>query len=168
LWDTSNGLSRREYLYRGRILALAIEDGRWEVVEHQDAVAVVALLEGRLLMVEQYRVAVGRTTLELPAGLVEEGEDPLQAARRELMEEAGYDAELSPVLSFYSSPGFTDELIHLFSARNLTPRARPQDPDERVERRWVDPRWAIAALYSGELVTSGPTVAGLLWLEARL
>jgi len=160
-------LARRRYLYRGRILALALEDERWEIVEHKDAVAVLAERDGRVLVVEQYRVAIGARTLELPAGLIEPGEAPRQAARRELMEEAGFDARLREVLSFYTSPGFTDERITLFYAEDLTERRRPPDPDEALTVRWVETERLLADLHAGRLRTSSPTVAGLLWLASR-
>ncbi len=154
----------RRYLYRGRILSLALEDERWEIVEHKDAVAVLAVRDGRVLVVEQYRVAIGATTLELPAGLIEPGESALEAARRELMEEVGFDGELKALFSFYSSPGFTDERITLFLAERLIPKRRPPDPDERLRARWVEVEALARDLASGRLRTSSPTVAGLLWL----
>jgi len=160
-------LNRRRYLYRGKILALALQDERWEIVEHKDAVAVLALAEERVLVVEQYRVAIDQTTLELPAGLIEPGEAPVAAARRELMEEAGFDAELTELLSFYSSPGFTDERITLFLARNLTVRRRPADPDEKLRVRWIEWRALLEDIQAGRVATSSPTVAGLLWLSGQ-
>ena len=151
-------------VYQGKILSLVLEDGRWEIVRHKDAVAVLAVQEGQLLLVEQYRPAIKQTTLELPAGLIEPGESAREAARRELMEEAGYDAELRELFSFYSSPGFTDERITLFEARRLFPGSRPQDPGEAVRARWMPVEEAIRAFLAGELATSSPTAAGLLWL----
>ena len=160
-------MAERRYLYRGKILALAIEDGRWEIVEHKDAVAVLAVESDKVLFVEQYRPAIRTVTLELPAGLIEPGETPVEAARRELMEEAGLDGELDELFSFYSSPGFTDEKITLFEAKELTPRRRPADPHENLEVRWIPIDVAMDDLLTGRLVTSGPTVAGLLWLKGK-
>ncbi len=157
-------MAERRVLYRGKILSLVLEDGRWEIVEHKDAVAVLAVEDGRVLMVEQYRPAIRRTTLELPAGLIEPGESPLEAARRELMEEAGFDAELKALFSFYSSPGFTDERITLFEATRLTPKKRSPDPGEELRVRWIPVEKVIQDFLSGALVTSSPTAAGLLWL----
>lgn len=157
-------MAKRRVIYRGKILSLVLEDGRWEIVEHKDAVAVLAVRDGRVLMVEQHRPAIRRTTLELPAGLIEPGESPLEAARRELMEEAGLDAELKELFSFYSSPGFTDERITLFEATRLEPRRRPPDPGEMLKVRWVPVEKAIQAFLTGALVTSSPTAAGMLWL----
>jgi len=93
----------RTYLYRGRILNLALE-GRYEIVEHKPAVAVIALKEGKMLFVRQMRPAVGLAPLEIPAGLIEPGEDPLEAARRELAEETGLKGDLTYLFSYYVSP----------------------------------------------------------------
>ena len=152
-------------LYQGRILSLLVADDRWEIVRHKDAVAVLAVDAGEVLLVRQYRVAIGAETLELPAGLIEPGEAPEEAARRELMEEAGYDAELTLLFGFYSSPGFTDEYIHLFKAERLTPARRPQDPGENVRAGWYDLEEIWQRFLRGELKTSSPTAAGLLWLR---
>ena len=160
-------MAERRYIYRGKILSLVIEDGRWEIVEHKDAVAIIAVREGRVLMVRQYRPAIKRETLELPAGLIEPGESPLEAARRELREEAGFDAELKELFSFYSSPGFTDEKITLFFAESLRPAPLAPDPGERLTPLWLPLDEALGKLFSGELLTSSPTVAGLLWLSQK-
>jgi len=92
----------RTYLYRGRILNLALE-GRYEIVEHKPAVAVIALREGRMLFVRQMRPAVGLAPLEIPAGLIEPGEDPLEAARRSSPRRRAL-AGTSPTSSVTSSP----------------------------------------------------------------
>ncbi|MFN4071184.1 MAG: NUDIX domain-containing protein, partial [Thermus caldifontis] len=108
----------RTYLYRGRILNLALE-GHYEIVEHKPAVAVIAIKDGKMLFVRQPRPAVGLAPLEIPAGLIEPGEDPLEAARRELAEETGLAGDLTYLFSYYVSPGFTDEKTHVFLAVNL-------------------------------------------------
>lgn len=80
-------MANRRYLYRGRILNLALEDEKYEIVEHKHAICVMAEREGKLLFVRQYRPAVASETLEIPAGLIEDGEEPAEAAQRELAEE---------------------------------------------------------------------------------
>ncbi len=153
----------RELIFEGRILRLELEDGRWEIVRHADAVAVVARDEaGRVLGVWQQRPAVGGRTWELPAGLIDDGESPAQAAARELAEETGLAGTLSPLTRFYASPGFCDELVHLFVADDLRPEhgASPDD-GEVVEIEWRDPASTWHEIATGALATSGVTVLGL-------
>ncbi len=126
----------RTYLYRGRILNLALE-GRYEIVEHKPAVAVIALKESQMLFVRQMRPAVGLAPLEIPAGLIEPGEDPLEAARRELAEETGLSGDLAYLFSFYVSPGFTDEKAYVFLAENLREAQATPDEDEAIEVLWM-------------------------------
>ena len=105
-----------ERVFEGRIVSLRIDDVRFpdgretrrEVVEHRSAVAIVPLLpDNRVLLVRQWRHPVGEELVEIPAGLLEPGEQPIECAQRELAEETGYNAgRLEPLASFYSSPGF--------------------------------------------------------------
>lgn len=131
-----------EPIFKGKVISLQIDtvelpDGsqaKREIVKHPGAVAVVALVKDRLLLVDQYRQAMGRAELEIPAGKLEKGEDPLEAARRELQEETGYTCgKISLLHSFYTSPGFADEIIHLYVAEELTAGAMSPDEDEFLE-----------------------------------
>ncbi len=108
------------------------------VVEHPGAVAIAAVLEGgELLLVRQYRHATRRWLIEVPAGRIERGEEPLDAARRELEEETGQRAaEWRELTSFYPAPGFCSERITLFEARGLSPAPAGGptcDADEEIE-----------------------------------
>ncbi|MBE3562624.1 MAG: NUDIX hydrolase [Hydrogenibacillus schlegelii] len=169
----------RTLLYRGRIIDVAryrvrLPDGREaerEVVHHPGAVAVLAVAEdgGRetIVLVRQYRFPLRRTTLEIPAGKLEPGADPLAEARRELAEETGFGAERWRKLGvFFSSPGFADEAMHLYEARGLVPGAPHPDADEfvRAERLTRDEAWA--AVRRGEIVDL-KTVLALLWWERQ-
>ncbi len=154
----------RRYLYRGKILSLAIEDDHWEIVEHKDAVALLVTDPARgVLFVEQYRPAIGRRTLEIPAGLIEEGETPEQTALRELAEEVQLTGELEKLAEFYVSPGFTDEKTYLFRVSNSSPAAGKPDDDEELTVCWRRPDEVLAAARRGDLAISASTLAGLLY-----
>jgi 8-oxo-dGTP pyrophosphatase MutT (NUDIX family) len=149
-------------IFRGRIVDLVVLDERWEVVRHADAVAVLAIDDaGRVLGVRQLRPAVGAETWELPAGLIDPGETPLQAAERELAEEAQLAGTLRPLARGYVSPGFTDECVHLFEARDLRSASGRLDPGEELRLEWLDLDAAWAAGASGALATSMVTLLGL-------
>jgi ADP-ribose pyrophosphatase len=158
----------RRYLYRGKILSLAIEDEHWEIVEHKDAVAL--LVEDRergLLFVEQYRPAIGVTTLEIPAGLIEPGEKPEETALRELAEEAQLTGRLEKLAEFYSSPGFTDEKTHLFRVHEPRPASGTPDDDEDLTVVWQQADEVLSAAREGSVAISGSTLAGLLFSRKK-
>jgi ADP-ribose pyrophosphatase len=166
----SSGPNERE-IYAGKVVTLRLRsapqsDGGTrvlEIVEHVPGAAVVAVDDdGLVLLVRQPRPAVGHNLLELPAGLVDPGERPIDAARRELEEETGFTAQhLEPLVRFYTSPGFSTELIHIFIATGLTECAVEQDAEEEIELVRMPLDEAIEQVLSGEL-SDGKTVAGLL------
>lgn len=156
-------MSQRRYLYHGRILNLAIEDERFEIVEHKPAVCILAEREGKILFVRQYRPAIASDTLEIPAGLIEEGEDPLEAARREFAEEAQLTGDFEYLGSFYVSPGFCDEKLHVFKARNLRPASGVPDDDEDIVVEWHDPRDVLKAARENRAQISASAMAGILF-----
>lgn len=121
-------------VFEGKMVTLEVENGK-EIVRHGAAVAVVAVDAGeRVLLVRQERPAVGGKVLEIPAGLLEPGEEPEAAARRELQEETGlHGGEWVEAASILSSPGFTDERIHLFVARGLEEGDADLDEGEELE-----------------------------------
>ncbi len=165
-----------EHLYQGKILNLRRDTVRLandrqasrEVVEHVDSAAAVPLLEdGRVVMVEQWRYPVGRGLLEIPAGILEAGEEPAEAMGRELTEETGYDAgRLELLLSVYLAPGYSQELIHIFLAQDLQPAHAAPDDDEIIRIKRIPFVDAVAACLRGEL-TDAKTVVGLLAVAAR-
>jgi ADP-ribose pyrophosphatase len=151
----------REVVFKGRIFDVVRKDG-WEIVEHHDAVAIVPVSEGQVTLVRQSRPAVGGKVLELPAGLREDGEAPLESARRELREETGlHGGEWVEVAAFFTSPGFTDEKIHLFIATDLEQGDATPEETEELELVRV-PLDQIPSLI--EEVEDGKTLAGLLLL----
>ena len=124
-----------------------------EVIEHPGAVAVVALTEaGELLMVRQYRYPIGDVLLEIPAGQRDRGETPLVCARRELEEETGYRAQKWQLLfSYYSAPGFTDELLYMLLATDLEPGEPHTDEEEFIEVVKVPLAEAVRMAERGEI-----------------
>lgn len=166
-----------EKVYEGRIISLrrdtvAMPGGGSsvrEVVHHPGAVAVVALDdEDRIVLLRQYRHPVGRHLWELPAGLRDEdGEPPLETAKRELAEEVQLAAgRWSLLLSIYNSPGFADELVHVFLAEELSDADRPdgftvehEEADMTVER--VPLADAVQRVFDGDIRNSS-AVAGVL------
>lgn len=155
-------MALRQYLYKGRILNLALE-GSFEIVEHADAVAVLVEQGGKLLFVRQYRPAIGSDTLEIPAGLIDPGETPEQAALRELAEEAQLTGELHYLTGFYLSPGFCDEKLHVFRATHLQAAYAPPDDDEDITIEWHDPRQVLQAARDGKVHISASALAGILF-----
>ena len=107
---------------------------RHDTVLHPGAVVIVARLdEERLLVINQYRQSIRESILEFPAGTLEDGEEPLACARRELIEETGYEASTwEPLGRLYPTPGFCNEIQHLFFAKDLKPNLSPGDEDEII------------------------------------
>jgi ADP-ribose pyrophosphatase len=140
---------------------------RREIVEHVPGAAVVAIQtidgEDHVLLVRQFRPAVNAQILELPAGMVDPGEEPIDCARRELEEETGYAAErVEPLISFYTSPGYCTELIHIFVATGLRESSdHHRDEEEDLELVRIPLRQAIDVVLHGEL-SDAKTIAGLL------
>jgi len=144
------------------------EESTREIVLHAGAVAIVAIDDDdNLYMVRQYRKPLERTLVEIPAGTMEEGEEPLQCAQRELEEEVGMKAEhWEKLLSYYSAPGFCNECLHLFLATGLTPGVAHLDADEFVERVVMPLDQAAKAVESGE-IADGKSIIGILCLLNR-
>jgi len=155
-------MPERQYLYKGRILNLALE-GPYEIVEHAHAVAILVERDGRILFVRQYRPAVGTATLEIPAGLIDPGETPEEAARRELAEEAQLAGDLELLTSFYLSPGFCDEKLHVFRATNLQAAFAVPDLDEDLTIEWHDPMQVLLDARDGKVEISASAMAGILF-----
>ena len=141
------------------MVTLEIENGKWEIIKHKAAVAILAVQDGKMLMVKQYRPAIEAFTLEIPAGLIEDGEDVLTAAAREFAEECSLGGDLRILTRFYSSPGFTDELLHLVQATNLHEAFGTPDEDEDITLEWTAPKDLIAGALEGSLLASSPGIA---------
>jgi ADP-ribose pyrophosphatase len=164
---------KSQTIYEGNIIRLQLDqvtlpDGRTsqrEIVKHPGAVAVVAITdENKLVLVRQFRKPLEKTILEIPAGKLEPGEDPRVCAFRELEEETGYRAEeMTPLVSFYTSPGFADEIIHLYVASGLhRGEARP-DQDEFVELVELTLPEAWQRIADGEICDAKTVAAVYHW-----
>lgn len=129
-----------EHIFKGKVVQLQVDtvilpNGKTsnrELIKHPGAVAVIAITkENKIVLVEQYRKPLEKSLLEIPAGKLEKGEVPEQTALRELEEETGYTAKkLTYITSFYTSPGFADELIYIFLADDLELLTNPPEGDE--------------------------------------
>ncbi|API90469.1 MULTISPECIES: NUDIX hydrolase [Virgibacillus] len=136
---------RSKQIYKGHVVHLQVDDvslpngkeAKREIIKHPGAVAVIPITkENKIVLVEQYRKPLEKSILEIPAGKLEPGEEPETTAIRELEEETGYTTdELSFVTSFYSSPGFADELMHIYITNQLQPLEEKVagDEDEFIE-----------------------------------
>jgi ADP-ribose pyrophosphatase len=142
------------------------ENRLYDLVVHPGAAAVLPILDdGRVLLISNYRFAVGRELLELPAGTIDPPEPLEECARRELAEETGFRAgKLEPLLSFYSTPGICSEHMHVFLATELKSGETALDPGERIENTPMLYEEAIAAIGDGR-ITDGKTIAALLYYD---
>ena len=137
-----------------------------EVIRHPGAVAVLPLVDDqRICLIRNYRSSVDRSLIELPAGTLEPGENPEQAARRELAEETGFRAgTIEPLQNFFMSPGILDERMHLFVAKDLVPGPPNREASEEIDNLIVDRSVALQMIRSGK-IQDAKTLVGLLLLE---
>lgn len=140
-----------------------------DLLPHPGAAAVVPFLaDGRILMIRQHRHATGGEILEVPAGKLDPGEAPEVCAGRELIEETGYRAgRLEKLTAIWTSPGFTDEVIHLFAAHDLEPDEQKLEPDEIIDLAPMTVDDVLAAMAPGSIVDAKSAIAVLLALRAQ-
>ena len=165
-------------IYNGKVISLKVDDvllpngneSKREIVNHPGAVAIIAITaEGKLVLVEQYRKALERSIIEIPAGKLEPGESPAITARRELEEETGYGCrELKYLQTFATSPGFADEVIHLFVAQDLykIEEKADLDEDEFVELLEVTVEEA-EEMVKEQKIFDAKTAFAVLWMKAN-
>jgi ADP-ribose pyrophosphatase len=167
--------SRR--VYNGRVVSLRVDQVRLpsgrvterEIVEHGGAVGIVAVDDdGQVLLVRQFRSALGTMLLEIPAGTLDPNEDVRACAFRELQEETGYAArEMRELYAFYSSPGFSNERISLFLATGLSEGAQRPETDEIIEVVKMPLDRVLEMVAAGE-ICDGKSILGLIAGQARL
>jgi len=166
-----------EAIFRGRVVNLDVhtvrlpdgEESKREVIRHSGAVGVIAVdAEQHVLLVRQFRIGANRTMIEIPAGLLEVGEDPEVAAIRELREETGYrPTGLEAIGGTHAAPGYTTEYIHLYHATGYEPAPLEQDADEFVESMRIPFSEALDLIDAGE-ITEAKSVVGLLRVARKL
>ena len=172
-------LSSKE-AYRGPVFWVTTDDVieptgvrvRRDVVRHSGSVVVLAVEEGhggpKILLEKQYRHAAGKFLYELPAGRIDEGENELKAAKRELLEETGYSARSwKRILRFWASPGFVAEAMSIYLARDLKAGAAHPEEDEVIEVKFVPLEQAARMVVSG-VIQDAKTIAGVLWLDHQI
>jgi len=160
-------------VHAGRVLQIRVDEVEMpngtvtarEVVHHPGAVAMVPVRkDGQLLLVTQYRHAMGARLLEIPAGTLEPGEDPLLAAGRELREEVGFRAgRVDYVGKFYVAPGYCDELLHLYICRDLEADSLDADDDEDIEVEAMTLDEALQAIAEERIVDAKSIIGILQW-----
>lgn len=167
-----------ERIFEGKIINLRVDDvvlpdgreSKRELIEHPGGVSVLAVTEeSKIVLVEQYRKAMELTTLEIPAGKREKGEEPIVTALRELEEETEYTCDrLEFVHSFYTSPGFADELLYLYEAIGLRKNENivQLDEDEFVEIMEVTLDDALALIKSGR-IQDAKTIIAIQYLQLK-
>lgn len=163
-------------IYEGKVLTLRVDtiqtmDGKEatrEIIEHRGAVAIAAVKDNKMIMVKQYRKAPDEVLLEVPAGKIEKDEPPLETAKRELQEETGYLAsKISHVSTFYTSPGFSNEIIYLYLAEELNEGEASPDEDEFLKIEEYDFDTLNQMIRSGE-INDGKTITAILLAEKAM
>lgn len=166
-----------ERIYNGRVLNLRIDTvelpdmkyGKREIIEHNGGVAIIALDEQKnILMVKQFRKAIEDVLLELPAGKLEAKEDPLECAKRELEEETGYKTEnIELITSFYTSPGFSNEKLYIYLAKDLKKGTVNLDEGEFLESYKYKAQ-EVYKMIEENKIEDGKTILGLMMVKAEI
>lgn len=161
---------KEERKYTGNIInvdkvTVVLPDGREatrDVVRHPGASVIVPITsDGKIIMVEQYRKPCEMISLELPAGKLDKNEPPEECAKRELMEETGFIAgKLTKVLTIHSTPGFSDEVLHMFVATDLTEKNACPDEDEFISCKKYEISDLISMIEKGQ-ITDAKTIIGI-------
>jgi ADP-ribose pyrophosphatase len=166
-------LFKRRKIFSGNAISfsadvISLPDGKKavrEYTEHPGAVAVIPFVDKKnILLVEQYRYPVKRVTLEVPAGKLDRGEKPLSCVRRELEEETGYYAKrIYKICSFWPTPAFSDEVIHIYSADKLVKTESSPDEDEFIRAREFPLKKVLDWIKNGRIRDSKTIIAVLAY-----
>lgn len=164
---------KSEKVYSGKILSVKLSTvelpdqkySKREIVLHDNAVAVVAIHDDKILLVKQYRISVDKIIYEVPAGMIEHDENPKDAALRELEEETGYRAKnIEYLTEFYSTPGFCTEKLSIFYAKDLEFVGQNLDEGENLEVVEMTLEEAMSMIESGEIM-DGKTISSILFYD---
>lgn len=155
-------------VYEGKILSLYVDDVRLpdgkgskrECVRHCGGAAVLFVKDGKVALVKQYRYLYGKEIYEIPAGKMDKGEQPKASAQRELLEETGYRAEIKHLLDIYPSPGYTDEIIHIFVAEGGEYVGEKLDEGEYLNCEFFTVDSVLKMIEDGE-ITDAKTVSAV-------
>ncbi len=168
---------KSEWIYKGKVINLKVDEvelpdgnkSRREIVVHRGAAAIVPVdEEGNIFMVRQYRKPVEKELLEIPAGTLEEGEDPLECAKRELVEETGFAGKRFHLLaSFYSTPGFTTEKLYVYLAEGLYREKGEMDFDEFIEVEKIPLENLFSMVMEGK-IEDAKSIIGILLTYQKL
>jgi ADP-ribose pyrophosphatase len=164
-----------ETAFEGTLLTLRVDkvrtpsgkEAQRELIEHPGSVVIVPVTtDGKVLFVRQFRYAIGDYLLELPAGLIDPGEDPIDSAKRELVEEVSYEAgTIRELCKVYISPGYTKEMTTIYLAEDCVPVDHEDDEDEPLQLFPVDLHDIPAMLTPGVAdAVDAQTLLGMLWL----
>lgn len=141
-----------------------------EIVEHSDSVGIIALdNEQNIILVEQFRIATGKSLLEIPAGKIEKDETPKMAALREMNEEIGYTGILTPLFQSYLAPGYDTEKMYFFLASDLKilKNRLPHDEDEEIRIRHMTLNSALESCVSGKIIDCKTIAAVMMTVNLK-
>ncbi len=168
--------SKRNVVFEGKIITVRCDDAvlpdgrpcKREIVEHSGGASVLCIVDGKVVLVRQFRYAYGEELYEIPAGKLEKGEDPSAAAMRELEEETGLIAgSLSLLTVLYPSPGYTNEKIYIYEAKGVRKGETHPDSDEFLKVEYIPFTEACNMVARGE-IRDAKTVAALLYYRAKI
>lgn len=156
-------------IYNGKRFQVALDEIKGhtkEIVRHPGAVLIIPILDnGQIVMIRNERFVVKQNLWELPAGTIEEGEDPLHTAKREILEETGYRAEkIDYLFSFYTTPGFCDEIMYVYIARSLVLENQQLDETEVITVHPLSLNKILEMIYNKD-IQDGKTIASILYYK---